>query len=91
MRKLKYEEMQEAIASEEATLRTLRASHALSPLEDPMKIRKSRKKIARMKTVFREMALEQVFNDYMKALEKEAASDTTEQPIQEKQQENKTV
>ena len=55
IRKQKPVELEESIAAEKARLRKIRASHALSPLENPMKIRKARRLVARMKTVLREL------------------------------------
>lgn len=47
---LTLSELTAKISSEEATFDKLKFSHALSPLENPMQIRKSRKFIARLKT-----------------------------------------
>lgn len=44
------DELVERIASEESTLQKLRFAHAISPIENPMNIKTTRKLIARLKT-----------------------------------------
>ncbi len=50
IRVLTVEEIKEKIAGEEAMLKKLKFSHAISPIENPMKIRQTRKFLARLKT-----------------------------------------
>lgn len=44
------EELQDAVSSAEVSLRNLRFAHAVSPIENPMRIRAARKDVARLKT-----------------------------------------
>ena len=53
IRGLTLEEINEMIGGEEAMLEKMKFSHAISPIENPMKIRQSRKKLARLKTELR--------------------------------------
>ena len=46
-------ELKERIASEKETLQKLNFAHAITPIENPMKIRDSRKLIARLSTELR--------------------------------------
>ncbi|MFM7080285.1 MAG: 50S ribosomal protein L29 [Bacteroidota bacterium] len=50
---LTTEEIREKIAQERAMYTKLKMSHAVSPIENPMKIRASRRAIARLETEFR--------------------------------------
>lgn len=50
---LSSEELNEKIASEQEALRKLKFAHAISPIENPMKIQESRRNIARLKTALR--------------------------------------
>jgi large subunit ribosomal protein L29 len=50
---LSSKEIAERIQAEAENLLRLKMSHAISPLDNPMKIRESRKNLARMKTVLR--------------------------------------
>lgn len=47
---LTLEELKDKIASEEESLRKLKFAHAVSPVENPMQIRHTRRLIARLKT-----------------------------------------
>jgi large subunit ribosomal protein L29 len=47
---LSQEELAEKIAVEVENLQKLKFAHAISPLENPMKIREAKKLIARLKT-----------------------------------------
>lgn len=51
IKELSVADIQERIVAEKGTLRQLELTHATSPLENPMKIRQTRKTIARLKTV----------------------------------------
>jgi large subunit ribosomal protein L29 len=48
---LSSKEIAERIQAESENLLRLKMNHAISPLDNPMKIKESRKDIARMKTV----------------------------------------
>ena len=50
---LSVEELKTQIATEEETLRRLKFGHAISPIENPMKIREAKKVVARLKTELR--------------------------------------
>lgn len=50
IKELSLEEIKERLKSEEEALLRLKFAHAISPIENPMKIRQSRKLIARLKT-----------------------------------------
>jgi large subunit ribosomal protein L29 len=47
---LTIDELKEKIAIEEDALQKLKFAHAISPIENPMKVRHSRKLVARLKT-----------------------------------------
>ena len=48
------QDLQERIAAENARLATMKVQHAVSPVEDPSQIKKTRRDIARMLTVLRQ-------------------------------------
>jgi large subunit ribosomal protein L29 len=50
---LSLPELKEKIAAEQETLQRMKFGHAITPIENPMKIRESRKLIARLKTEFK--------------------------------------
>jgi len=50
-------EIAERIQSETENLIRLRLNHAVSPLDNPMKIKESRRNIARLKTILRSREL----------------------------------
>ncbi len=50
---LSKEELQQKIAGEVDAISKMRFAHAISPIENPMKIRESKKLIARLKTELR--------------------------------------
>ena len=52
-------DLRDRIAVEKANLDTMKMNHAISPLEDTSKFKKSRKDIARMLTVLTEKEKEQ--------------------------------
>lgn len=52
-------ELQEKIASEKEALRKIRFAHQVSAIENPMKIRDTRKLIARLNTELRQRELQQ--------------------------------
>ena len=53
IKSLGVQELQEKIAAEKDTLTKLRFAHSISPIENPQKIRASRKLIARLNTELR--------------------------------------
>ncbi len=54
IRELSIKELEERIDTFEAQLQKLRMNHAVSPLDNPMKMKEMRKTIARMKTILTE-------------------------------------
>jgi len=52
-------ELLERIQLEKETLARLNMNHAVSPLDNPMKISEARKNIARLKTIMRQRELNQ--------------------------------
>lgn len=57
IRNLSVEELKERIAGEEANYTQMRLNHSITPLENPAQIKDVRRNIARMKTVLREIEL----------------------------------
>ena len=51
LRSLTVEELQQRLVSEKENLIKLRFAHAISPIENPMKIREARKLVARISTL----------------------------------------
>jgi len=51
---MSVQDLQERIAAEKAQLATLKVQHAVSPIENPSIIKKSRIDIARMLTILRQ-------------------------------------
>ena len=50
IKSLSVEELKEKISSEVESLNKLRFAHAISPIENPVKIKQARRNIARLKT-----------------------------------------
>ncbi len=57
IRSMSTDELMETLKSEQDNLTRLRFAHAISPIENPTKIRVSRKTIARIKTALRAQEL----------------------------------
>ena len=57
IRALSIDELKQKISSEEEAIEKLRFAHAVSPIENPMRLRESKKLIARLKTELRAKAL----------------------------------
>ncbi len=57
IRELATNELVERIQTEEANYTQMRLNHSISPLENPAQIKKTRRNIARMKTVLRQREL----------------------------------
>jgi len=55
---LSGEELTEKLTSETANMQNLRFAHAISPLENPMKVRETKRLIARLKTEARRREIE---------------------------------
>ncbi|SFG91325.1 50S ribosomal protein L29 [Pontibacter chinhatensis] len=55
---LSAEELQERLNTEKANLQNMRFAHAISPLENPMKIRETKRLIARLSTEVRRREIE---------------------------------
>ena len=58
IKKLSTIELREKIFEENSALTKMKLSHAVSPLENPLKITESRKTLARLKTEFRKREIE---------------------------------
>lgn len=54
LRTLTVEELQQRLLSEKEQLQKLKFAHAISPIENPTKIRETRKVVARILTVLNE-------------------------------------
>jgi large subunit ribosomal protein L29 len=54
IRELTLKELQERIDTEKSAFAKLKLNHAISPLDNPLKIKASRRSIARMMTVLRQ-------------------------------------
>ena len=54
IKKMSVQDLQERIAAEKARLATLKVQHAVSPVENPSEIKKTRRDIARMMTILRQ-------------------------------------
>jgi large subunit ribosomal protein L29 len=59
LRELSIKEINEKIDTEKAFLVKQRLNHAVSPLDNPLKIKEARKNIARLLTVLREKELKE--------------------------------
>ena len=54
IKELSIQELKAAIEAAEKAYRELKVTHAISPIDNPAKITKDRREIARMKTVLRQ-------------------------------------
>jgi large subunit ribosomal protein L29 len=54
IKELSVQDLQERIAAEKSNLATMKVQHAVSPVENPSLIKKTRRDIARMLTVLRQ-------------------------------------
>ena len=59
IKELSIPERRSAIEAAEKAYRELKVTHAISPIDNPSKITKDRKEIARMKTVLRQKEIAQ--------------------------------
>jgi large subunit ribosomal protein L29 len=55
---LSSEELNERLNTERSNMQNLRFAHAISPLENPMKIREAKRSIARLNTEVRRREIE---------------------------------
>lgn len=62
IRELTTKELEERIDTENTHLIRLKLNHAVSPLDNPLKIKEARKNIARMKTELRKRELNENSN-----------------------------
>jgi large subunit ribosomal protein L29 len=62
IKEMTTKEIVEKIQLEKENLVRLRMNHAVSPLDNPMKLKEARKNIARLKTVFRQRELSETQN-----------------------------
>jgi len=59
IRELKLSEILERIENEENFITKQKLNHAISPLDNPMKIRESRRNLARLKTILKEKQMQE--------------------------------
>ncbi|MDX1904567.1 MAG: 50S ribosomal protein L29 [Thermonemataceae bacterium] len=57
LKKLSVEDLKARLLQEEDALLKLKMAHAITPVQNPMRIREARKVVARIKTVIREKEL----------------------------------
>ena len=62
IKELTTKELEERIDTESTLLTRLKLNHAVSPLDNPLKITKARKNIARLKTELRKRELNESSN-----------------------------
>ena len=62
IKEMTTKEIVEKIQVEKENLIRLRMNHAVSPLDNPLKIKESRKDIARLKTILRQRELSETQN-----------------------------
>jgi large subunit ribosomal protein L29 len=60
IRELSAKEIEERIENEKSLISRQKMNHAISPLDNPMKIRDTRRNIARLETIFRQKKNSQV-------------------------------
>ena len=58
IKELSLKELRDQIEVAEKAYRELKVAHAISPIDNPAKITKDRREIARMKTILRQKELE---------------------------------
>ena len=63
LRELTLKELEEKIDNEKNLLAKQRLNHAISPLDNPQKIKVTRRNIARLKTVYHQKQLTEKSND----------------------------
>ena len=63
LRELTLKELQERIENEQSLLSKQKLNHTVSPLDNPLKIKETRRNIARLMTVLRQKELTETSND----------------------------
>ena len=63
LRSLTEEELKQRLVSEKENLTKLRFAHAISPIENPMKIREARKLVARISTLLNQKESENLISN----------------------------
>ena len=63
LKELTIKEIEEKIENEESLLTKQKLNHTVSPLDNPLKIKETRRNIARMKTVLRQKQITETSND----------------------------
>jgi large subunit ribosomal protein L29 len=58
IRALSLEELKEKLNTESSNMHNIRFAHAISPLENPMKLRETKRMIARLNTEIRRREIE---------------------------------
>ena len=59
IRELTLSEIREKIENEENFITKQKLNHAISPLDNPLKIRESRRNLARLKTILKEKQMQE--------------------------------
>ena len=59
IRELTVKEIEERLENEKSFLSKQKINHAISPLDNPLKIQHTRKSIARLKTILKQKAAEE--------------------------------
>lgn len=63
LKELTIKELEEKIENEQNLLIKQKLNHTVSPLDNPMKIKETRRNIARLMTVLREKQISETSND----------------------------
>ncbi len=63
LRELSLEELEERIDNEQNVLVKQKLSHVISPLDNPQKIKETRRNVARLKTVLSQKKFNETSND----------------------------
>ncbi len=59
IRELTLKELKERIENEESYVMKQRLNHAISPLDNPLKLRHARRNVARLKTILKQKVTEE--------------------------------
>ncbi|MBN1599568.1 MAG: 50S ribosomal protein L29 [Bacteroidales bacterium] len=63
IRELTVKELEERIDTEKTQLAKLKLNHAISPLDNPLKMKAARRNIARLMTILRQKQMNETSND----------------------------
>ena len=63
LKELTIKELEERIENEQSLLSKQKLNHAVSPLDNPLKIKETRRNVARLMTVLRQKQLTETSND----------------------------